>query len=134
MEHTIELTYKAAAVGVGQATGWEGETVSGKLPTLKDLKTGDTLVFKSKQNYKLNIELIPKSMFSTHLFSTDEAFCKENEIHPGGLVTVTDTGKADKTANKDGKFVPYRIYCGFVYDGQTYGYPNSDKLGIGADM
>jgi len=102
-----------------QTGAGERGAVTGELPSLR---VGDTLVFKSDENYKLNIELLPKSMFwPTNLFSTDETFCKKRKIHPDFAVTVVDVG-------------PYRVCCGFVdEDGESYGYPDNDDLGLGPE-
>ena len=126
--HEIELKYEQRAAtaggqmtqtGAGRNMGVTAVTPTGKLPVLK---VGDTLVFKSNENYKLNIELLPKSMFwPTNLFSTDETFCEKRKIHPDFAITVVDVG-------------PYRCCCGFVdKDGKSYGYPVSDHLGISPD-
>jgi hypothetical protein len=125
--HMIELKYeyeKAPAAGSAGSQSVNARQDADKyevnykvIPNKKKLsgfQAGDTLEFCSDQGY-VTVQLTPADMFSTQLFSTDPAFCKNKGIELKAPVRIKRPGD-------------FHYCCGF-----TVGYPNSDQLGNNGD-
>jgi hypothetical protein len=126
--HVIELTYKkkdqvsSAQVSASdhlktQSGGEQFEAQAKRTSASRD--EGDTLKWKSDDDY-ITVELRPKCMFSSNLFSTDPVFCKKHKIKPVGRpVKIKELG-------------PFQYWCGFrdKKSGEIIGYPGSKDIGV----
>jgi len=77
----------------------------------------DTLAWTSDDDY-ITIELRPRCMFSSYLFSTDPDFCKEHNIKLGEPVKILEIGD-------------FKYWCGFrdKKGGERIGYPENKDIG-----
>src|SRR5207248_3369881 len=98
--HVIHLTYDEVPITVNvqyinaqpNNPGPKHYEVTAKRTDQKVRHVADTLEWKTSDDDYVTVELRPKCMFSSNLFSTDPDFCAANNIKMGEPVKILEKG------------------------------------------